>query len=94
MMIETLQSAVALSLKVPLTINGLLELVDIALSFSGLVIFYPLFVLEVVEAAVEFVEFCANTLRLLTLLILANNSSSINILTKIILYFIVTLLLN
>jgi len=34
-MIETLQSAVALSLDVPLTINGLLELVGIALSFSG-----------------------------------------------------------
>jgi len=58
------------------------------------VIFNPLFVLEVVDAAVEFVEFCANTSRLLTLLILANNSSSVNILTKIILYLIVTFLLN
>ena len=57
-------------------------------------IFKPLFVLEVVDTAVEFVEFCANTSRLLTLLILANNSSSVNILTKIILYLIVTFLLT
>jgi hypothetical protein len=35
MMIETLQSDVALYLDVPLTINELLELVGIALSFSG-----------------------------------------------------------
>ena len=53
MMIETLQSAVALSLDIPLIIKELFELIGTKLPFSGEIIFIPPLTLGIVELRVE-----------------------------------------
>jgi hypothetical protein len=57
MMIETLQSAVALSLDIPLIIKELFELIGTKLPFSGEIIFIPPLALGIVELRFEPVKF-------------------------------------